>query len=74
MQEESFDIVTVGSGCGGLTAALAAHAADLKPVILEKQGVVDGSTRMPGGMVWIPDNPLMRATVARATFSVNIEH
>src|ERR1700722_18827506 len=61
MQEESFDIVIVGSGGGGLTAALAAHAAGLKPVIVEKQGVVGGSTGMSGGMLWIPDNPLMRA-------------
>jgi 3-oxosteroid 1-dehydrogenase len=59
--EESFDIVIVGSGGGGLTAALAAHAAGLRPVVVEKQGVVGGSTGMSGGMLWIPDNPLMRA-------------
>jgi 3-oxosteroid 1-dehydrogenase len=56
---ETFDLVCVGSGGGGLIAAL--HAADLglKPVILEKQKLVGGSTGMSGGIVWIPNNPLL---------------
>ncbi|GAA1011765.1 3-oxosteroid 1-dehydrogenase [Acrocarpospora pleiomorpha] len=58
---ESFDLVIVGSGGGGLTAALAAAEAGLKPVILEKREVVGGSTSMSGGVVWMPNNPLMRA-------------
>jgi 3-oxosteroid 1-dehydrogenase len=59
--DESFDLVIVGSGGGGLVAALAAHEAGLKPVIIEKQPHVGGSTGMSGGVVWMPDNPLMRA-------------
>ena len=60
-QDESFDIVIVGSGGGGLVAALAAHEAGLRPVILEKQRYVGGSTGMSGGIIWMPNNPLMQA-------------
>jgi 3-oxosteroid 1-dehydrogenase len=58
---ESFDLVVVGSGGGGLTAALAAKQAGLNVVLVEKQGVVGGSTAMSGGVVWMPNNPLMVA-------------
>src|SRR5580693_1410199 len=74
MREESFDIVIVGSGGGGLTAALAAHAAGLKPVILEKQGVVGGSTGMSGGMLWIPDNPLMKADGIKDSYQDGLDY
>ncbi|MFG1922475.1 FAD-binding protein [Cryptosporangium sp. NPDC048952] len=60
-RDESFDFVIVGSGGGGLVAALAAHEAGLKPVVIEKQAHVGGSTGMSGGIMWMPNNPLMRA-------------
>ena len=60
-RDESFDFVIVGSGGGGLVAALAAHEAGLKPVVIEKQGQLGGSTGMSGGIIWMPNNPLMRA-------------
>ena len=60
MPDEKFDLVVVGSGGGGLVAALAAHEAGLRAIVLEKQEVVGGSTAMSGGVVWMPDNPLMR--------------
>jgi 3-oxosteroid 1-dehydrogenase len=59
--DEAFDLVIVGSGGGGLVAALAAHDAGLRPVVIEKQRFVGGSTGMSGGIIWLPDNPLMRA-------------
>ena len=33
----------------------------IEPLVLEKQDLVGGSTGMSGGMVWLPNNPLMRA-------------
>ena len=44
-----------------MVAALAAADAGADALVLEKQALVGGSTCMSGGIVWIPNNPLMRA-------------
>ena len=51
------DVVVLGSGGAALVAALSAHhhgAADV--AILERSGMVGGTTAMSGGMLWIPLN------------------
>lgn len=58
--DHSVDLLIAGSGGGGMVAALAALDAGLQPLIVEKQAFVGGSTGMSGGMVWLPNNPLMR--------------
>jgi 3-oxosteroid 1-dehydrogenase len=40
---------------------LAALDSGIEPLVLEKQALVGGSTGLSGGMVWLPNNPLMRA-------------
>ncbi len=66
--EERYDLVIVGSGGGSMCAALAAHALGKRAVILEKQARVGGSTGLSGGVLWIPNNPLMaREGVADST-------
>ncbi|OBG03310.1 FAD-binding protein [Mycolicibacter sinensis] len=63
--ERLVDFVVVGSGCGGLTAALTANACGLDTLIIEKAGVYGGSTALSGGNIWIPNNPtLIRAGLA----------
>jgi 3-oxosteroid 1-dehydrogenase len=57
----SVDLVIAGSGGGGLAAAIVAVDAGLDPLVLEKMPVVGGSTGMSGGILWLPNNPLMRA-------------
>src|SRR5690349_22105545 len=44
-----------------MAAALAAIDSDIQPLVLEKQDLIGGSTGMSGGMVWLPNNPLMKA-------------
>ena len=54
-----YDLVVIGSGAGGMAAALTAQIHGLSVVILEKTDQVGGSTAVSGGAVWIPGNSLM---------------
>ncbi|MBD1548821.1 FAD-dependent oxidoreductase [Roseibium aggregatum] len=55
------DLVVLGSGAGGLTAALSASLAGLDVLVLEHQTVIGGTSARSSGTVWVPDNHLMRA-------------
>jgi len=55
------DFVIVGSGAASFVSALRAKAAGLRPLIVEKRDKVGGTTGYSGGVLWIPDNPVMRA-------------
>lgn len=51
------DVVVLGSGGAAMTAAIAALDFGAKDVvILEKTGMVGGTTAMSGGMLWVPGN------------------
>ena len=51
------DVVVLGTGGGGLTAAMAAHDFGAGEVlVLEKFGMIGGTSAMSGGMLWIPLN------------------
>lgn len=54
------DIVVVGCGAAGASAAVTAVAAGQSVMILEKAQHVGGTTARSGGMMWIPNNPLLR--------------
>lgn len=58
--DEFYDFVIVGSGGGAMCAALAAQDQGRRPLIIEKMERVGGSTALSGGVLWIPNNPLMR--------------
>jgi succinate dehydrogenase/fumarate reductase flavoprotein subunit len=53
---EVWDVVVVGAGAGGLTAASVAAADGCKVLLLEQAPVVGGTTAISGGMMWIPVN------------------
>jgi succinate dehydrogenase/fumarate reductase flavoprotein subunit len=50
------DVVVLGTGGAGLTAALAAHDEGADVLVLEKSGMIGGTTAMSGGMLWVPLN------------------
>jgi 3-oxosteroid 1-dehydrogenase len=58
---ETFDFVIIGSGGGSMCAALVMRDAGKRVLILEKTGLVGGTTAISGGVMWIPANPLMTA-------------
>ncbi|MFZ3416817.1 FAD-dependent oxidoreductase [Arthrobacter sp. 3Tela_A] len=58
--DEEFDVVVIGSGGGGLVAGLAAREAGGSALVVEKRDLIGGSTAMSGGVVWLPNNPLMQ--------------
>jgi 3-oxosteroid 1-dehydrogenase len=62
-----YDLVVVGSGAAGMTAALTAARVGLRAVVVEKAPRFGGSTARSGGGVWIPDNHVLRHDGARDT-------
>ncbi|MET0237320.1 MAG: 3-oxosteroid 1-dehydrogenase [Kibdelosporangium sp.] len=59
-----FDLVVVGSGAAGMTAALAAARNGLSALVVEKAPTYGGSTARSGGGVWVPNNEvILRAGV-----------
>jgi 3-oxosteroid 1-dehydrogenase len=62
--DHEFDVVVVGSGAGGLTAAIAAHDLGQSVVVLEKSDQYGGTSAISGGGVWVPCNHLLTAAGA----------
>ena len=52
----TFDVIVVGSGNGGMTAAITAHDQGLKVLLIEKSNLYGGTSATSGGGVWIPNN------------------
>ena len=54
------DVIVLGTGAGGLTAALVARHAGCEVAVYEKSDRVGGTSAWSGGMIWIPNNDHMR--------------
>ncbi|MGZ9587153.1 FAD-binding protein [Paenibacillus marinisediminis] len=66
--DASFDVVVVGSGSGGLTAALTAQLKGLKSLVIEKTSKYGGSSALSGGALWIPNNFYLEQAGLRDTY------
>ena len=58
--DTTVDVLVVGSGGGGMTAALTADAAGLDTLVVEKSAHFGGSTALSGGGIWVPGAPSQR--------------
>ncbi|WP_108789346.1 FAD-dependent oxidoreductase [Erythrobacter sp. Alg231-14] len=58
---ETVDIIILGCGPAGMTAALAAHEAGASVALIERFDRIGGTGAISGGVIWVADNPRQRA-------------
>jgi succinate dehydrogenase/fumarate reductase flavoprotein subunit len=66
----NYDVVVMGSGAAGLTAALVAAKAGNKVAVLEKAPHFGGTTAISGGGIWIPGSPQAKAAGVKDSVEV----
>jgi succinate dehydrogenase/fumarate reductase flavoprotein subunit len=58
--DETVDLLVIGAGAGGMTAALSGAIAGLSVLLCEKTDMVGGTTATSGGTTWVPGSQLSR--------------
>lgn len=59
-QETSYDVLVVGTGASGMSAAVTAAYEGLKVLVVDKAPVYGGTTARSGGWLWIPGTKLAK--------------
>jgi succinate dehydrogenase/fumarate reductase flavoprotein subunit len=54
--DDDYDVIVLGTGGAGLTAAVTAAEEGARVGVFEKNTTVGGTTVYSGGMIWIPLN------------------
>lgn len=56
--DQVVDVVVVGTGAGGMAAAVTARKLGLDVLLVEKEALYGGTTARSGGVLWVPNNPI----------------
>ena len=59
-----YDVVVVGSGASGFSAAITAKKEGLHTLLIEKEKHFGGASALSGGGVWVPNNRYLVEAVA----------
>ncbi len=60
--DASCDLLVIGSGAAGFSAAVSAAHLGMRVIIVEKHRCFGGTTAWSGGVVWVPCNPVSLAS------------
>lgn len=58
--DRTVDILIVGSGFAGLSAAIEAKRAGRTPVVIEQMSFTGGNSRITGGGIAVPGSPMQK--------------
>ena len=72
--DEEYELVVLGAGAGGMTAALVASIEGLRTLLIEKSDQVGGTTAYSSGTVWIADNAQQRQLGVTNDAAVALEY
>jgi succinate dehydrogenase/fumarate reductase flavoprotein subunit len=66
--DREVDVVIIGAGAAGMTAAIVAKSEGLELLVLEKTDQIGGTTALSVGMMWFVDSEPMRAAGFKDSF------
>ncbi|MCR2799361.1 FAD-dependent oxidoreductase [Microbacterium sp. zg-Y818] len=72
--DDEADVVVVGSGAAGLSAAYTAGRSGLDVVVLEKSAAFGGTTAYSGAGIWLPGNHIVREAGVEDSVELGLEY